>query len=80
MKEEEKNKSEITFEEGMQKLEGIVKTLEAGTCPLEDAINLFTEGMNLAKSCGDKLTAATEKVNKVLSESGTLEDFDTPVE
>ncbi len=77
---EEKTKEEITFEEGIQKLENIVKTLEAGSCPLEDAINLFTEGMSLAKTCGDKLSNATDKVNKILSENGTLEDFETPTE
>ncbi len=80
MKEEEKNKQELTFEEGILKLENIVKTLEAGSCPLEDAINLFTEGMSLAKTCGDKLSNATEKVNKILSDNGTLEDFETPKE
>ena len=31
--------------------------------------------MNLAKECSDKLNTAVEKVNKVLKENGTLEEF-----
>ena len=65
----------ITFEEGINKLENIVKELESGNISLDDAINKYTEGMNLAKICGDKLNSATEKVNKILSESGELKDF-----
>ncbi len=79
MKEENKNK-EKTFEENILELENLVKKLETGNCPLDEAIELFTEGMHLAKLCGDKLTTATEKVNKILTENGTLEDFQTPVE
>ena len=32
--------------------------------------------MKLAKTCGDKLNDATSKVNKILTENGTLEDFE----
>ena len=31
--------------------------------------------MNLVKICQEKLDHATEQVNKILSESGELEDF-----
>lgn len=78
--EEKKDKKEKSFEENILELENLVKTLETGNCPLDDAINMFTEGMRLAKACGDKLATATEKVNKILAENGQLEDFDTPAE
>lgn len=65
----------MSFEESIQKLESIVKELENGTCSLDDAINKYTEGMKLAKYCGDKLNDATEKVNKILAEDGELKDF-----
>lgn len=78
--EENKNKKEKTFEESIAELETIVKELENGTCSLDEAIDKFTEGMKLAKICGDKLSSATEKVNKILTENGTLEDFETPTE
>lgn len=81
MKEENiEKKKEKTFEECMLELENLVKELESGNCPLDDAIEKFTEGMRLAKLCGDKLDSATKKVNKILTENGTLEDFETPSE
>lgn len=77
---EENTKKEKTFEENITELESIVKELETGSCSLDDAIDKFTTGMKLAKSCGDKLNAATEKVNKILTENGELKDFETPTE
>jgi exonuclease VII small subunit len=31
--------------------------------------------MNIIKMCNEKLSAAEEKVNKILKEDGTLEEF-----
>ncbi len=76
MKELEK----LSFEEAITKLEAIVKELENASCNLDDAIKKYTEGMSLAKICGDKLNSATEKVNKILSENGELKDFEIPEE
>lgn len=66
---------ELTFEESLEKLEAIVKELETGSVPLDNAIDSFNEAMKLAKSCSDKLKNAEEKVNKILTEDGKLEDF-----
>lgn len=71
-----KEKTAKTFEEELTELESIVKELENGNVDLEKSIDKYTEAMKLAKSCGDKLTNATEKVNKILSENGMLEDFE----
>ena len=68
-------KDEKTFEENITSLESIVKDLENGSVPLDDAINKFNEAMKLAKECNDKLTTAEESVNKILKENGKLEDF-----
>lgn len=70
-------KKELSFEEAITKLEQIVKELESGNCDLDNAINKYTEGMELAKLCGDKLNDATDKVNKILADNGKLEDFTT---
>ena len=70
-----KEKEEITFEEKIKLLEEIVKELESGEVPLDDAINKYTEAMKLAKECSDKLSKASEKVNKIMLENGKLEDF-----
>mgnify|MGYP004489971283 CR=1 FL=1 len=67
---------EIKFEELMEKLEKIVKELENGNIDLDDAINKYTEAMSIAKHCNERLNEATEKVNKILTNSGKLEDFE----
>ncbi len=69
-------KIEKTFEESLVELEGIVKELEAGNVDLDKAIEKYSEAMKLAKTCSDKLNNATEKVNQILKENGTLEDFE----
>lgn len=70
----EKNK--MTFEESLEKLEEIVKELENGNVPLDDAIAKFNEGMVLANSCNETLENATLTVKKVLDKDGNLEDFE----
>lgn len=66
---------ELNFEESLLELEKIVKDLENGNVPLDDAISKFNEAMILAKSCNEKLDKANESVNKILNKDGTLEDF-----
>ncbi|HJJ17332.1 MAG TPA: exodeoxyribonuclease VII small subunit [Bacilli bacterium] len=68
--------NEKTFEQSLNELEIIVKELEQGNVDLEKSIEKYTTAMNLAKDCGNKLNDATAKVNKILSENGTLEDFE----
>ena len=72
----EKKEKELTFEENLEKLETIVKNLESGNIPLDDAIDSFNEAMKLAKNCDEKLKNAEEKVNKILNDDGKLEDFE----
>ena len=67
---------EKTFEEALEELESIVKELEMGNAPLDEAIKKYTLAMNLAKICNEKLDNATKSVNKILKENGKLEDFD----
>ena len=67
---------EKSFETNLKDLEDLVKELESGNVPLEDAIKKYTEAMELAKSCSDKLNNATEKVNKILAADGNLKDFE----
>lgn len=64
-----------SFEKSLEQLEIIVKELEAGNVELDKAIEKYTEAMKLAKYCQDKITNATEQVNKVLNEQNESEDF-----
>lgn len=68
--------TEKTFEESLVELENIVKELENGNVDLDKAIEKYGEAMKLAKSCSDKLTNASAKVNQILKENGELEDFE----
>lgn len=66
----------MSFEENLEKLEEIVKKLENGDIPLDDAIEKFNEAMKLAKSCDEKLRNAEKSLSKIVNEDGTLEDFE----
>ena len=71
----EKKEKELSFEESIKKLETIVRELESGDVLLDDAINKFNEAVLLAKTCDSKLKTATESVNKILNEDGSLKEF-----
>ena len=66
---------ELTFEESLEKLENIIKKLESGEVPLDDAINEFNEAMLLAKKCDEKLKSAEEANKKNINPEGSLSDF-----
>ena len=70
-----KEEKELIFEESLERLENIVKKLESGEVPLDDAIKEFNEAMNLAKKCDEKLKSAEEAITKIVKEDGSLEDF-----
>lgn len=57
----------VTFEQAMARLEEIVKQLEQGDAPLEDALTLFEEGTRLMKKCTTQLDKAEQKVSKLLA-------------
>jgi len=64
-----------TFESALLSLEKIVKELESGNIDLDSAISKYSEAMALSKFCSDKLKDATDKVNKILTETGELKEF-----
>lgn len=55
-------KKEILFDEAMLQLENIVRQLEQGDVPLENAIELYQKGMELSKVCSDKLQNAEKQL------------------
>lgn len=68
-------KEKISFEDNIQKLEAIVKELESGNVPLDDAISKFNEAILISKECDNKLKEVTDSVNKILNKDGTITDF-----
>ncbi len=54
-----------TFEASVQRLEEIVRRMESGELPLEEALSLFGEGTALVKSANALLDAAELTVVKL---------------
>ena len=54
--------SQPPFEEAYTKLEEMVKALEVGGVPLEEATRLFEEGMRLARVCHQHFRATELKI------------------
>src|SRR5262245_44642284 len=68
-----KNKGqEQSFESSLASLERIVANLESGDLPLERAMELFEEGVALARRCQNQLGEAERKVEMLLRERGEL--------
>ena len=55
----------MSFEESMERLNVIVRTLEKGEAPLSESLALFEEGTALIASCGRLLDEAEQKVVKL---------------
>lgn len=70
------SKSDKKFEDKVGELEEIISVLENGDVPLDESIKKYTEAMKLVKECDTELTNIEEKVNKIVSENGELEDFE----
>ena len=64
-----------SFEDALNELETIVKELENGTIELDKAIEKYTEAMKLAKYCSEKLKNATDSINKIMNNDGSLKEF-----
>jgi exodeoxyribonuclease VII small subunit len=68
-KKSEKQIEELSYEEALAELEGIVESLEDGQSPLEDSMKLFERGQALAVYCGSLLESAQLKVQKLAGEA-----------
>lgn len=57
--------SKQSFEQSLRRLEQIVEELEQGAVPLDDALKMYEEGIELSKSCVEKLTHAELRLKKL---------------
>ena len=57
-----KTPEEPRFEEALAGLERIVRELEGGDLPLDDALKLFEEGVRLSRFCSTKLDEAEKRI------------------
>ena len=56
------NTETLTFEQAMEQLELVVRRLDNGELPLEDAITSFQDGLEYIKVCQEKLNKAEGKL------------------
>lgn len=59
------NNNNQTFEQNIQRLEQIVRSLERGDVALEESLKLFREGTELVEACGKLLDEAELQVKKI---------------
>jgi len=58
--------AEMSFEDALNELEGIVGRLERGDAPLEESITIYQRGAALKAHCEGKLKDAQMKVEKIV--------------
>lgn len=64
-----------TFATAMTELEEVVRKLEQGDVPLEEAIDLYKKGMELSKLCHDTLQNAEQQLISIVGEDGEKQAF-----
>lgn len=67
-----------SFEEQIEKLEGIVAELEKGELNLDDSVSKFEEGIKISKECNKILEEAEKKITILVNRDGemTEENFE----
>jgi exodeoxyribonuclease VII small subunit len=58
------------FERSLARLEEIVRKLESANLPLDEAMKLFEEGMELSRDCQQQLEQAEARVEILLKKAG----------
>ena len=62
-----------SFEQSIARLDEVVRKLERGDVPLDEALALFEEGTGLVKFCSETLTEAEKKVVAFTRKDGETE-------
>ena len=57
--------AKLSFEDALEQLEAIVRTLEGGEARLDDAIGAYERGIALKTHCEAKLSEARARIEKI---------------
>ena len=68
----EEKKIDLTYEQAVSELEGIIGKLESGESTLDESISMYSRGMELSKFCKEKLDDIVKRIN-MLGEDGKSE-------
>jgi exodeoxyribonuclease VII small subunit len=63
----------MSFEACLDELEKVVKELESGDLPLECALELFENGVQLGNTCRKQLEEAESRVETLIKRSGQMQ-------
>jgi exodeoxyribonuclease VII small subunit len=55
----------LTFEDAQRELEDVVRRLESGEAPLDEALKLWERGEELYRFCKERLDAAEGKIEEL---------------
>jgi exodeoxyribonuclease VII small subunit len=59
--------AQMSFEEALRALEGVVRQLESGEVPLDDSISLYETGEKLRAACQARLDAASARIERIVA-------------
>ena len=59
--------SELSYEQSLQQLEGLVARLEGGEISLEDALRDFERGVLLVRQLRERLDQAQQKIESIMA-------------
>lgn len=65
MSDEQVPVEKLTYEQARDELKVVIQSLEGGNAPLEQTLELWQRGEDLAKKCKDILEQAQKKINEV---------------
>lgn len=71
--------ADLSFEGALEQLEATVGRLEAGELPLEEALELFEQGVHLSRRCTTTLEAAEQRIEMLVADrdDDATEPFET---
>ena len=67
-------KEDLTIEESLKELDGIVERLESREISLEDSFSIYQKGMELLRQCSSKINTVEKKMLKI-NENGEFSEF-----
>ena len=71
---DKKEEKELTLEESFAQLDKMIEALESRDISLEDSFKIYQSGMELLKSCNEKIDTVEKKM-QVINENGELNEF-----
>ena len=71
-----KKKQRISFDEGMQALEGLIAAMNDGSLSLEEAMKAYEEGMALCAQLEEMLRAHEKRIEQIDLETAEIKAFE----